>query len=150
MATAKPASETLLAQVRPLAIRRSLWRYLVVGLLSNGVGYSLYLLLTWLGVGPKVSMSILYCVGTALGFIGNRKWSFEHRGKALPSFILYCLAYGIGYALDFFMLSFFVDRLGYPHQLVQAAAVIVVAVFLFLTLNFVVFPRGGTGHSVMS
>lgn len=108
------------------------------------------LLITWLGIGPKLSMSILYCVGTALGFLGNRKWSFEHQGKALSSLILYCLAYLIGYAIDFFMLSFFVDRLGYPHQLVQASAVVAVAAFQFPMLNFVVFPRGGASHSVMS
>ena len=37
------------------------------------------------------------------------------------------------------MLAICVDMLGYPHQLVQLAAIFVCAAFLFLALKFYVF-----------
>jgi putative flippase GtrA len=125
-------------------------RYVAIGLSLNAVLYAAYLLLTWRVMGSQGAMTITFTAGVLLSFIGNRKWSFEHRGKAWPSLIRYCIAYLIGYALNFFMLSFFVDRLGYPHQLVQAAAVIAVAGFLFLMLNFFVFPRQEASNRQMT
>ncbi|WP_416049427.1 GtrA family protein [Cupriavidus basilensis] len=117
------------------------FRYILVGLFSNACGYGLYLAVTWLGVRPMVAMSTLYSVGAALGFLGNRRWAFSHDGKALPSLIRYWLTHSIGYGLNFSMLYFFAGRLGYPHQLVQAAAVFIVAGFLFLMFNYFVFPQ---------
>ena len=62
---------------RRLQIGKSFWRYGVVGILSNAVGYSAYLLITWLGAGPKTSMTSLYAASVLLGFIGNRIWAFQ-------------------------------------------------------------------------
>ena len=46
-----------------------------------------------------------------------------------------------GYLLNFVILLTFVDRLGYTHQWVQAAAIIIVAGFLFITFKYYVFPE---------
>ena len=116
-------------------------RYALVGVVSNVCGYGVYLLVTWLGVGPKIAMSILYCAGAGLGFLGNRQWSFGHQGKAWPSLLRYCIAHSIGYGLNFSILYFFVDQMHFRHQLVQAVAILVVAVFLFLSFRFFVFPE---------
>ncbi|MDW3681738.1 GtrA family protein [Cupriavidus sp. CV2] len=117
------------------------FRYVLVGLLSNAAGYGIYLLVTWLGVRPMLAMSLLYSIGATLGFVGNRQWAFSHDGKALHSLVRYWATHLIGYGLNFSMLYFFADRLGYSHQLVQAVAVFAVAGFLFLMFNFFVFPR---------
>lgn len=122
-----------------LQMGKSFWRFEVVGVISNAAGYCAYLILTWLGGGPKASMTVLYVVGALLGFIGNREWTFEHDGPRWPSLIRYGLAYLVGYGLDWFLLDLFVDELAYPHQLVQAAAVLIVAAYLFPTLRFFVF-----------
>lgn len=122
----------------------SLVRYALVGMISNACGYAVYLLVTWLGVPPLVAMSLLYCVGAMIGFFGNRKWAFSHQGEAWSSLVRYWIAHGIGYGLNFSMLYIFADRLGYPHQLVQAAAVFVVAGFLFVTFRLFVFPPDKT------
>jgi putative flippase GtrA len=127
--------------VRGLQIQKSFWRFGVIGVLSNAAGYSTYLLITWLGGGPKTSMTLLYAVGVLLGFIGNREWVFQHDGPGWPSLIRYGLAYLVGYGLDWLLLHVFVDKLGYPHELVQAAAVLIVAAYLFPTLRFFVFRR---------
>ena len=117
------------------------FRVVAVGLLSNGAGYLIYLLLTSFGVDPKLAMSVLYAVGTCIGFFGNRTWSFGHTGTLAPAVLRYAATYLVGYAINWMMLYVFVDRLGYPHPLVQAAAIAVLAVYLFLGLRHFVFPR---------
>lgn len=124
----------------------TLVRYGLVGLFSNACGYGLYVLVTWAGVPPLVAMSLLYSVGALIGFIGNRKWAFSYEGKALPSLVRYWITHCIGFGLNFSMLYVFADTLGYPHQLVQAVAVFVVAGFLFVMFRFFVFPHGTPKH----
>ncbi len=118
---------------------RELIRYGLVGLASNVTIYFAYLLITYLGVEPKKAMTLVYTLGASIGFIGNRKWTFAHRGKATSAALRYILAHLFGYMLNFLILYTFVDRLGYPHQWVQAVAIIVVAVFLFIIFKYFVF-----------
>jgi len=130
-----------LSTKRGRRISSPLIRYAFVGMFINICGYAIYLLVTWLGVSPKVSMSFLYCFGAVLGFFGNRRWTFAHNGEIWHSWMRYWITHMIGYGLNFFMLYFFVDRMGYSHQMVQAAAVFIVAGFLFLMFNCFVFPK---------
>lgn len=115
-------------------------RYALVGVVSNASGYLVYLLLTWLGAGPKSTMTLLYGVGAALGYWGNRQWAFSHRGKMWKSLGKYVLTHLAGYAINFAILFTLVDQRGYSHQWVQGIAVVVVAAFLFVVFKFFVFP----------
>ena len=72
-------------------------RYAVVGLALNSLGYLLYLLLTFVGMEPKIAMSLLYAVGVALSFYFNRNWSFGHQGLVSVAFLRYMIAYLFGY-----------------------------------------------------
>ncbi len=114
-------------------------RYAVVGLASNAVGYLLYLLLTYVGMGHKSAMSLLYAVGVAQTFYFNRTWSFRHQGRLHGAFARYVLAYALGYLLNLGLLWLAVDRLHLPHQGVQAGAIVLVAVCLFLMHKYWVF-----------
>ena len=75
----------LLCTVTKVAPTRAPWqqliRYAIVGIGSNLVGYCIYLLLTAFVLPPKLTMTILYSIGAVLGFIGNRRFTFDHRGK---------------------------------------------------------------------
>lgn len=117
-----------------------LFRYAVTGLLTNSAGYLVYFLITLWGMGPKASITLLYCFGIALGYFGNRLWTFKDQGKVSRSLVKYVFAHLVGYAINFFILSLFVDKWGYPHQWVQGAAILIVAVFSFFMLKFFVFP----------
>ena len=119
---------------------RQLFRYALVGLLSNVTGYLIYLVLTYLGGTPKVTMSLLYGIGAAVGFFGNRRFTFSHQGSILGSGGRYVISHFIGYLLNLSMLSLFVDKFGYAHQWVQAIAIFIVAGFLFLAFKVFVFP----------
>ena len=120
---------------------RQLIRYGLVGVVSNLTIYFVYLLITYLGVEPKTAMTLLYIIGASIGFIGNRKWTFAHRGDSAGAALRYMLAHLFGYLLNFLILFTFVDRLGYAHQWVQAMAVIIVAGFLFIIFKYFVFAK---------
>jgi putative flippase GtrA len=115
-------------------------RYAVVGVLSNLSGYLVYLTITWQGVEPKTAMTGLYIVGAMVSFMGNRRWTFSHEGNAAASLVRFGIAHVLGYLLNLTLLVIFVDRLGYPHQWVQAAAIFIVAFFLFVAFRLFVFP----------
>lgn len=122
--------------------RTTFWRlarYGAVGMASNLVGYLLYISVTYMGLGPKVAMTLLYVSGATIGYLGNRQLAFYHTGSILRSSAGYLVAHAGGYAANFAILFAFVDMLGYSHQLVQAVAILVVAGYLFLVLNFIVF-----------
>jgi len=116
-------------------------RYATVGLASNLLGYLLYLGLTHIGIGPKTSMSLLYGVGVAQTFIFNKRWTFHHAGSNRPAIIRYGVAYGLGYVVNFICLLFFVDKMGWAHQVVQGVLIVTIAVMLFLLQKFWVFQR---------
>lgn len=114
-------------------------RYGLVGVASNLAIYCIYLIITYLGVEPKTAMTFLYIIGASIGFIGHRQWTFSHRGNYFHSAIRYTVAHIGGYLINFLILLFFVDKLGYTHQAVQAAAIFVVAGFLFMVFKYYVF-----------
>jgi putative flippase GtrA len=122
-------------------------RYAVVGLVSNLTGYLLYLLLTYADMGPKTAMTLIYAVGIVQTFFFNRGWSFDHQGSVPGAFTRYISAYVLGYLLNFVLLWIAVDHLRLPHQVVQAAAIFLVAACLFLMHRYWVFPTAAQSHS---
>ncbi len=114
-------------------------KYGLVGLTTNTVGYLLYLWTVHLGISPILAMTLLYILGATMGFIGNRKLTFKYTGSLLGSGSRYLLTHLAGYTLNLGILVIFVDKLGYPHQLIQAIAILTVAAFLFIMFKTVVF-----------
>lgn len=122
-------------------VGRQLWRYGIIGLLSNAAGYGAYLLITALGVPPKLAMSCLYVVGATVSFFCNGRITFAYRGTTLGAGLRYLAAHALGYSINLALLVVFVDRLGFAHQIVQGLAIFVVAAFLFAALKFFVFSQ---------
>lgn len=114
-------------------------RYALVGLVSNIVGYLLYLLLTYAGMGHKTAMTLLYAVGVLQTFYFNRGWSFGHDGEISVAFVRYVSAYALGYLFNLAMLMLLVDQWGWPHQWVQGVMIFVLACMLFLLQRYWVF-----------
>jgi putative flippase GtrA len=119
-------------------------RYAVVGLASNAILYAAYLALTGIGMEVKLAMTLLYALGVTQTFFFNKNWSFRHGGTHGPAFVRYCISYGLGYVVNLAALFVLVDRLGYPHQIVQGAMVLSIAVMLFLLQKFWVFRLNTT------
>jgi putative flippase GtrA len=119
--------------------RAQFLRYATVGLVSNLLLYLAYLGLTTTGFGHKTAMTLLYATGVLITFVANRSWSFEHQGFAHAAFVRYVIAYILGYLINFSLLWIAVDQLHLPHQGVQAVAVVLVAISLFLMHKYWVF-----------
>ncbi len=114
-------------------------RYAVVGAATNILGFLLYVLFTTLGVSPVLTISIFYPVHVGTAFYLNKKWSFNHKGRISTSSVRYLTAYAGCYVLNVGMLKFFNDYLGYSHLVVQAIAVVLIALLLFLAQKHWVF-----------
>ncbi len=124
---------------------KSVVLYGIIGLTSNLVGYAAYLALTHWGAEPKLAMSLLYAIACSIGFFGNRRWTFGHQGSVLRAALRFLAAHFLGYLMNLSILVVFVDRLGYPHQVVQALAIFVVAAFLYIAFRWFVFPQKAAG-----
>ena len=57
------------------------------------------------------------------------------------NFYLGILLFISGFLINLAMLYYFVDVIGFPHEIVQALAILLVSGYLFLTTRFFVFPR---------
>ena len=124
-----------------MTARSQFIRYVVVGLASNAVIYVVYLVLTQLGMGPKLAMSLLYCMGVLQTFVFNKKWSFRFEGAATPALVRYATVYAVGYVINFFALTLLVDQMGLPHQWVMGVLVLFMAMFFFVAQKFWVFRQ---------
>jgi putative flippase GtrA len=123
-----------------------LFRYAFVGITSNLAGYMVYLLVTYLGATPKITMTFLYGISAAVGFFGNRKFTFIHKGSLIGAGIRYIITHCFGYFINLSILIIMVDKYGYAHQWVQATAIFVVAAFLFLAFKYFVFKEQNTSN----
>lgn len=121
------------------ATGRQIMRFTVVGLVSNGVLFMLYLALVRAGLSPVGAMSIAYALGVAQTFAFNRRWTFSHAGPRLAPLARYLVTYALGYVINLVILALLVGRLGWAHQWVQAAAILVVAVLVFALQKHWVF-----------
>jgi len=120
---------------------RQLFSYAFIGVLTNLSGYSFYLLLTYSGGTPKLTMTAMYAIGAVLSFFANRKFTFRHDGHVGAAGIRFMIAYMLGYLLNMLLLVMFVDWMGFPHQIIQAVAIVVVAVLLFFLSRIFVFSQ---------
>jgi putative flippase GtrA len=118
-------------------------RFAIVGLASNAVGFCLYLVMTWSGVGHKLAMSILFCVGTVQTFVFNKRWSFQYRHHDRTVILRYFAAYCVGYVINLAALLVLVDYARFPHAPVQGAMILFVAALMFMLQKFWVFATPG-------
>lgn len=121
-------------------LHREFLRYVFFGILTNVGGFLLYLFITSLGVAPKVAVTGLYLCAATASYFGHRQWAFQYKGGHPRAVVRYALAHLGGYLLNLSLIMFFVDHRHFPHEWVQAAAVPIVAVFLFLGFRYWAFP----------
>ncbi len=114
-------------------------RFAIVGLASNAVLYLLYLGMTAAGMGPKLAMSLAYGMGVAQTFLFNKRWTFNHTGRFDAALLRYITLYVGGYLCNLLALAWFVDKLGYPHQIVQGIMILTLAGSFFILQKLWVF-----------
>lgn len=127
--------------VRSTKSAKQVLRFGVVGVLTNFAGWLIYVAVTWAWLEPKIAITVLYPIGAFLNYLGHARYSFAYRGSKVSGLARYIAAQGFAYALNITILVIFSDRLGFPHQLVQAGAIVAVAGTLFVLYRFFVFPE---------
>jgi putative flippase GtrA len=118
---------------------RKFVRMCCVSAIVNGIGYALYLLLTYNGLTPKLAATICFAAGVAVGFILNRQWAFRDPKYIRQTLPRYVIAYAIAYVVNIAGLYLFVDVFGYVHQIVQLMLALVIALGLYVTLRYWIF-----------
>ena len=124
-----------------VATLRQVIRYGVVGVLNNFLGYLIYILITWAWLDPKLAVTLMYPIGALTAYFGHEKYSFAYNGSKSQGVFRYTVAHLIGYCVNVAMLFVFYEWLGYPHQIVQGIAIVVVAGVLFLLFRYYVFRQ---------
>lgn len=123
------------------AMLGQLGRYGIIGILNNILGYLLYLLVTWFWLDPKIVVALMYPIGATIAYYGHARYAFSYNGFHSHGLIRYIIAHLIGYGANIGMLYLFWNELGWPHQFVQAVAIVVVGGLLFILFRYFVFPR---------
>lgn len=120
-------------------------RYMLVGLVTNGIGYLIYILLTEFGAFPKIAVTLLYVVSSAAAFLANRGFTFDCEARIYVSGPRYIVVQALGYLINILIMFILVDHMNVDHRIVQAVAVPVVALFLFFaSKNYVFSPKRST------
>ncbi len=117
------------------------FRFCIIGIISNFFFFLFYLFLTNKHIDPKKAMTFVYILAAAFSYLVNKKITFLYKGDILKSGARFAIAHIFGFLLNWLILSIFVEKLKYPHHVVQGLAIFVVAAFLFAVLNFFVFQK---------
>jgi len=116
-----------------------LFRFGLIGIANNLVAYLAYLLITYQGGTPKLTMSVLYVIAALVGYLANRRLTFSYNGGVFGSGLRYIIVHCLGYLINLTLLYIMVDRLGFLHQWVQIFAIFIVSAYLFIAFKLFVF-----------
>ncbi|WP_052347891.1 GtrA family protein [Imhoffiella purpurea] len=117
-------------------------RFIIVGLVSNFLLYLLYLILTKIGFGYKIAMTLLYVLGVLQTFVFNKAWTFQYAGNHPDILVRYIIVYAFGYFFNLVLLMVFVDIIMLPHAIVQAVAIVLCGALIFFGQKLWVFSPG--------
>ncbi|MDR3442157.1 MAG: GtrA family protein [Legionella sp.] len=112
--------------------------YSIVGLSNNLLIYMIYLLMTFEGINPKLTIKILYPIAILTAFISHSKYSFKYQGKLKKVMGRYLSCYFICYCINYTILFIFIDEYKLPHQMVQAFSIFFIGGILFFMLKYFV------------
>lgn len=113
--------------------------FALIGLLTNGALYGLYLWLTWVWLSPIMAMSIAYVTGVALSFVLNGRITFAGRSTAPLALVRFIAAYAVGYVFNAAGLLLAVVGMSIPHYWAQLFMIGATAVLLFVLQRWWVF-----------
>ena len=115
-------------------------RFILVGIISNGLCYGFFLILLWSGLaGYLRAMTAAYCLGVILSFLFNKVFTFEHQGRFMPALVRFIALYLSGYLINLWLLWFLVDALGWPAAVAQLLVIVMLAVYFFFMQRLIVF-----------
>jgi len=118
---------------------KSAFRYAIVGLLQNGISYSLLLFLILLGWQAWQAVLVLSPIAMVFSFFANRTWTFGSSDKKPGQFKKYMITCALSY-LGSVCFTWVQEAIGIPSWAAALTTTGVVAVAVYLVLNSLIFP----------
>ncbi len=119
-------------------------RYLIVGLANTFVGLSvIFSCKALLGMGDIQSNLLGYGTGILLGFVLNKRWTFEHAGAWGWAFARYVAVLMAAYLANLVTTLYAIDTLSLDSYVAQAAGVIPYTLTGYLGGRLLVFTPVG-------
>lgn len=111
-------------------------KFMVVGVLNTVIGYSIFVLITLLGFGPGVALTLTYTIGVPINYFTTGRMVFD--SSSIKSFTFFIISYIAVYFVNFGSLTLLI-RFGLSQLLAQAIVVPFIAVLSFLVFKNFVF-----------
>lgn len=118
---------------------KQLAKFGLVGIAQNLIVYCFFLILTAIGLEPKLAVFITYPTGVLISYLGNKNYTFRLYNGGRTVIIKYILSHISGLGINLCVLYVFHDVFGYPYEYIQLLSVIIVAVWLFYICRVYVF-----------
>jgi putative flippase GtrA len=119
-----------------------LFRFLIVGFVNTIVGLLVIYACKWLlGMGDISSNMVGYGIGIIIGFMLNKRWTFEHSGKLAPAFLRYLAVLASAYLINLTVVIYAINSLHLNGYLSQALGVIPYTVINYLGSRFFAFQK---------
>lgn len=120
--------------------RRTLWRFLAVGMANTAAGLAFIYGARTLGLGEVAANATGYATGLMLSFGLNRQWTFRQRGPLLPHVLRFATVMLLAWLVNVAVLLELM-RWGVSAVFAQAGAVLPYTVVSYLGCRWWVFAN---------
>jgi len=120
-------------------MKKQVLRFVVVGILSTFINYTVfYVLYKFIGFGYLLSSASGFLAGVVFGYRLNRTWTFELYSDA-SLFHKYLLVYCCSLLLTLIFMEILISRIGIPAEIANVVCIILTTCTNFFGMKMVVF-----------
>lgn len=125
-----------------MATVHQILKYSSVGILTNSIGYILYIVFSnIININPPVAAIVSGFLVIGISYLLNTRYTFKSENKGLVEAISYILLYLNAILLHSFMIFIFSNILGFAHEIVAGISLIAISCILFLIQKFYFFKK---------
>jgi len=107
----KESNEIMLFEIIKRLLKKKEIRFVFVGVLNTIFTYFIYVLLIYFRINHLISIGVVYIIGIISGYIMNKFFTFESKGKIFVEFFKYLTVYIILFFLSILLMWIIVDKL---------------------------------------
>jgi putative flippase GtrA len=119
------------------------FRYLIVGSMTNALVLAVYYALTLTGLlRPIMGLTVASSIGFVLTFYANKAWTFGFSGSTRRAMAQFAGGYLFSYAFQASFLAIGVQAFGWPHTVVMPLGIALATGLFYLAQRHWVFRMG--------
>jgi putative flippase GtrA len=120
---------------------RSIFLYLAVGVISNGIAFGIFFLVRAIPPVALAATSLAYLIGVTVSYLGNSKFTFQQKKFSGGAMARYIASHVLGLALANAVFFVGVGVFHFFPWFAQIVAAVVTSGFLFVMQSLWVFKR---------